>query len=110
MQMTHKHKKWLQILVDEDFPRKLLWSENADLKFSVNNEGEDLNKKPLSPASKGKADNKKTEEQRNRRLEYQRHYDRFTTVENPHLIVCRFPRRYIDQSLQSFNSVLRPKV
>ena len=63
MQMTHKHKKWLQILVDEDFPRKLLWSENADLKFSVNNEGEDLNKKPLSPASKGKADNKK---QRNR--------------------------------------------
>ena len=61
--MTHKHKKWLQILVDEDFPRKLLWSENADLKFSVNNEGEDLNKKPLSLASKGKADNKR---QRNR--------------------------------------------
>ena len=63
MQMTHKHKEWLQILVEEDLPRKLLWSENADLKFSVNNEGEDVNKKPLSPASKGKADNKR---QRNR--------------------------------------------
>ena len=45
MQMTHKHNKWLQILAQEDFPPKLLWSENADLKFSVNNEGEDVNKK-----------------------------------------------------------------
>ena len=24
----------------EDFPPKLLWSENADLKFGVNNEGD----------------------------------------------------------------------
>ena len=46
MQMTHKHNKWLQILAQEDFPPKLLWSENADFKFSVNNEGEDFNKKP----------------------------------------------------------------
>ena len=48
MQMTHKHNKWLQILAQEDFPPKLLWSENSDLKFSVNNEGEDVNKKPRS--------------------------------------------------------------
>ena len=44
--MTDKHKKWLQVLAQEDFPPKLLWSENADFKFSVNNEGEDVNKKP----------------------------------------------------------------
>ena len=31
-----------------DFPPKLLWSENADFKFSVNNEEEDVNKKPRS--------------------------------------------------------------
>ena len=37
--MTHKHIKWLQILAQEDFPPKLLWSENADFKFSVNKEG-----------------------------------------------------------------------
>ena len=37
--MTHKHNKWLQIPAQEDFPPKLLWRENADLKFSVNNEG-----------------------------------------------------------------------
>ena len=48
MQMTHKQNKWLQILAQEDFPPKLLWSENADCKFSVNNEGEDVNKKPRS--------------------------------------------------------------
>ena len=48
MQMTHKHNKWLQILTQEDFPPKLPRSENADFKFSVNNEGEDINKKPRS--------------------------------------------------------------
>ena len=26
MQMTHKHNKWLQILAQEDFPPKLLWT------------------------------------------------------------------------------------
>ena len=36
--MTHKHNKWFQIFAQEDFPPKLLWSENADFKFSVNNE------------------------------------------------------------------------
>ena len=46
MQMTHKHNKWLQILTQEDFPPKRLWSENA--KFTVNNEEEDVNKKPRS--------------------------------------------------------------
>ena len=46
--MTHKHNKSLQILAQEDFPRKLLWSENADFKFSVNSEGENVNKKPRS--------------------------------------------------------------
>ena len=46
--MTHKHNKWLQILAQEDFPLKLLWSENTNFKLSVNNEGEDVNKKPQS--------------------------------------------------------------
>ena len=27
MQMTHKHNKWLQILLKEDFPENLLRSE-----------------------------------------------------------------------------------
>ena len=45
--------------------------ENADFKFSVNNEGEDVNKKPQSRRnidehSEGNADNNR---QRNRRLE-----------------------------------------
>ena len=53
MQMTHKHNKWLQILAQEDFPPKLLWSENVDFKFSVNNEGED----------EGNARQQETEEQ-----------------------------------------------
>ena len=48
MQMTHKHNKWLQILAEKDFRPKLLWSENADFQFSVNNEGEDVIKKPWS--------------------------------------------------------------
>ena len=48
MQRTHKHNKWLQILVQDGFPENLLRSENADLKFSVNNEGEDVNNKPRS--------------------------------------------------------------
>ena len=39
MTLNSKHNKWLQFLAEEDFPPKLLWSENADLKFSVNNEG-----------------------------------------------------------------------
>ena len=39
MTLNSKHNKWLQFLAKEDFPPKLLWSENADLKFSVNNEG-----------------------------------------------------------------------
>ena len=45
MQMTHKHNKCLQIPIQEDFPWKLPPGENADFKFSVNNEGEDNNKK-----------------------------------------------------------------
>ena len=45
--------------------------ENADFKFSVNNEGEEVNKKPrsrrnIAEHSEGNADNKR---QRNRRLE-----------------------------------------
>ena len=39
MTLNSKHNKWLQFLAEEDFPPKLLWSENTDLKFSVNNEG-----------------------------------------------------------------------
>ena len=48
LQSTHRHNKWLQILAQEDLLPKLLWSENANFKFSVNNEGEDVNKKPRS--------------------------------------------------------------
>ena len=46
--MTHKHNNWLQILAQDDFPPKLIWSENEDFKFRVNNEGEDVNKKSQS--------------------------------------------------------------
>ena len=54
MQVTHKSKpgnnagftKWLEILVGEDFPSKLLWSENADMKLSSNKGEKDDNKKP----------------------------------------------------------------
>ena len=61
----------VQNLAQEDFPPKLLWNENADFKFSVNNEGEDVNKKPrsrenIAQHSEGNATNKR---QRNRRLE-----------------------------------------
>ena len=38
--IDRKHNKWLQILAQEHFPPKVLWSEIADFKFSVNNEGE----------------------------------------------------------------------
>jgi len=48
MQMTHKHNKRLQILTQEDFPQKLPQAKNADFKFSMNNKGEDVNKKPRS--------------------------------------------------------------
>ena len=48
LQSIHKHNKWLQILAQGDLLPKLLWSENATFKFSVNNEGEDVNKKPRS--------------------------------------------------------------
>ena len=89
MQMIHKHNKWLQILAEGDFPPKLLCSENADLKFTVNNEGEDVNKKRRSRENivyilaqrrqrRQQETEHLTEEQRNRRLEYQSHCDRFT--------------------------------
>ena len=48
IQMTHKHNKWLQILAEGDFSPKLLWSKKADLKFTVNSKGEEVNKKPRS--------------------------------------------------------------
>ena len=101
----------VQNLAQEDFPPKLLWNENADFKFSVNNEGEDVNKKPrsrenIAQHSEGNATNKR---QRNRRLESEALWS-FYSVENPDFLVCRFPRRYIDQRLQSFSSVLRPDV
>ena len=63
MQMIHKQNKWLQILAEGDFPPKLLWSENADLKFSVNNEGEDVNKKPRSRENNKTTRARRTEEQ-----------------------------------------------
>ena len=46
--MRHKHNKWLKILAQEEFPQKLFGSENANFKFSLNNEGEEVNKKPWS--------------------------------------------------------------
>ena len=45
------------------FSTKLLWSENADLKFSVNNEGEDVNKKPRSRENNKTTRARRTEEQ-----------------------------------------------
>ena len=48
MTQITKHNKWLQILAGEDSPPKPLWSENTEFKFSVKNEGEDVNKKPQS--------------------------------------------------------------
>ena len=62
MPMTHKHNKWLKILAQEEFPLKLLGSENANFKFSVNNEGEEVNKKQwiwenIALHSEGHADN-----------------------------------------------------
>ena len=64
MQMTHitKHNKWLQILAGEDSPPKPLWSENAEFKFSVNNEGE------LKMSTR----NRRAEEQRKHRLAQRR--------------------------------------
>ena len=102
VEMTHKHNKWLQILAEKDFPPKPLWSENADFKFSVNNE-EDVNKKPRSRMniayhSEGNADNKR---QRNRRLKSEALWS--FTVENPSLPI------YVDQSLQSSALYYGPK-
>ena len=101
----------VQNLAQEDFPPKLLWNENADFKFRVNSEGEVVNKKPqrrenIAQHSEGNATCKR---QRNMRLESEALWS-FYTVENPEFLVCRFPRRYIDQRLQSFRSVLRPEV
>ena len=48
MTQKGKHNKWLQFLFGEDFSPTPLWNENAALKFSLNNEGEDVNKKPRS--------------------------------------------------------------
>ena len=64
MQMTHitKHNKWLQILAGEDSPPKPLWSENAEFKFIVNNEGE------LKMSTR----NRRAEEQRKHRLAQRR--------------------------------------
>ena len=58
----------VQNLAQEDFPSKLLWNENADFKFSVNNEGEDVNKKPrrrenTAQHSEGNATNKRQEQE-----------------------------------------------
>ena len=54
--MTHKHNKLLQIPAEEDFPRKFFWSENADLKFSVNNEGRRCQQETADRAETGHDD------------------------------------------------------
>ena len=61
----------VQNLAQEDFPPKLPWNENADFKFSVNNEGEDVNKKPRSRENiaQHSEDNATNKRQRNRKLE-----------------------------------------
>ena len=79
MQMTHKHNNWLQILALEDFPPQLLWSENADFKFSVNNEGDDVNKnRGGEGTSLSTAKATPTTRDRGTGDWNQRHYDRFT--------------------------------
>ena len=44
----HQAQQVAANLCGEDFPPKLFWSENADFKFSVSNEGKDFNEKPQS--------------------------------------------------------------
>ena len=93
-----------------NFPPKLLWNENADFKFSVNNEGEDVNKKPQSRRnidehSEGNADNNR---QRNRRLESVALWS-FYTVENPDFLVCRFPLRACEASALRARKTLTPR-
>ena len=84
MQMTHKHNKWLQILTQEDFPPKLLWSENADFKFSVKNEGEDVNKKLRAEGtSLSTAKATPTTRDRNRRLESEALWSFYTVLSLP---------------------------
>ena len=60
-----------------------------------------------TPTTRGRTPDRRTEEQE---IGVSESLWSFYTVENPHLLVFRFPRRYIDKSLQSFSSVLRPEV
>ena len=92
MQMTHKHNKWLhrlielQILAQKDFPPKLLWSENADFKFSVNNEGL---KEETSTRNRGaEGTSLSTARDRGTGDWNQRHYDRSLSKTHP-ADICR---------------------
>ena len=73
----------VQNLAQEDFPPKLLWNENAEFKFSVNNEREDVNKKPrsrehIAQHSEGNATYKRQSPGDRGTGDWnQRHYDRF---------------------------------
>ena len=79
MQMTHKSKhnnagltKWLEILAGEDFPPKLLWSENTDLKFSASNGEETAEQREYRFNSRAKA----TPSTRDRGYSDQKHVQR----------------------------------
>ena len=54
-----------------------------------------------TPTTRGRTPDRRTEEQE---IGISESLWSFYTVENPHLLVFRFPRRYIDKSLQSFSS------
>ena len=82
--MSHKHNKWFQILAQKDFPPTLLWSENADFKFSVNNEEEDVNKnRGAEGTSLSTAKATPTTRDRGTGDWNQRHYDRSLSKTHP---------------------------
>ena len=71
----------LQILAQEDFPPKLFWSENADFKFSVNNEGL---KEETSTRNRGaEGTSLSTARDRGTGDWNQRHYDRSLSKTHP---------------------------
>ena len=70
----------VQNLAQEDFPPKLLWNENADFKFSVNNEKEKTSTRNRGAERTSPSTAKATPPTRDRGTGdwNQRHYDRFT--------------------------------
>ena len=82
------------------FPPKLLWSENADFKFSVNNERRRSQQETAEQKEHRLAQRRQRRQQETGTGDWnQRHYDRSLSKTQSLPI-------YVDQSLQSFSSVL----